>query len=218
MIPASNKIVYWPRYWWRNVEWLPEEKINFFFLLQNFKISNLQFNIGIFWKICAHKWLCKCLLCFQFISFLFLAAWKIILISVTDKGYVIQSKLQCQIFKRLLRKNIRSQVCSPSEHECKILGFNGGDYEECRLLGHTNPVHTSQEKYYISATKSSLLMLCKIWGFYCGDYEECRPPGIKNPVHTSQETNYISVTEPSLLMLCTIWGFTVVTLMIIVLF
>jgi hypothetical protein len=26
---------------------------------------------------------------------------------------------------------------------CKILGFHGGDYEECRLLGYKNPVRTS---------------------------------------------------------------------------
>jgi hypothetical protein len=28
---------------------------------------------------------------------------------------------------------------------CKILGFHGGDYEECRLLGYKNPVRTSQD-------------------------------------------------------------------------
>jgi hypothetical protein len=28
---------------------------------------------------------------------------------------------------------------------CKIFGFHGGDYEECRLLGYKNPVRTSQE-------------------------------------------------------------------------
>jgi hypothetical protein len=29
--------------------------------------------------------------------------------------------------------------------ECKIWGFHGGDYEECRLLGYKTPVRTSQE-------------------------------------------------------------------------
>jgi hypothetical protein len=45
---------------------------------------------------------------------------------------------------------------------CKICGFHGGDYEECRLLGYENPVHTSQETHYVSATEPSRLMLCKI--------------------------------------------------------
>jgi hypothetical protein len=27
----------------------------------------------------------------------------------------------------------------------RILGFHGGDDEECRLLGYKKPVHTSQE-------------------------------------------------------------------------
>jgi hypothetical protein len=35
-----------------------------------------------------------------------------------------------------------------------------GDYEECRLLGYENPLRTSQETHYISATESSRLMLC----------------------------------------------------------
>jgi hypothetical protein len=28
---------------------------------------------------------------------------------------------------------------------CKILGFHGGDNEECRFLGYKNPVFISQE-------------------------------------------------------------------------
>jgi hypothetical protein len=55
-----------------------------------------------------------------------------------------------------------------------IWGFRGGEYNECRLLGNKNPVHTSQEAHYFSTTESSQLMLCKIWGFHGGDYEECR--------------------------------------------
>jgi hypothetical protein len=90
---------------------------------------------------------------------------------------------------------------------CKIWGFHGGDYEKCRLLGYKNPVRTSQETHYVSATEPSRLMLCKIWGFHGGDYEECRLLGYKNPVRTSQETHYVSATEPSRLMLCKIWGF-----------
>jgi YD repeat-containing protein len=57
---------------------------------------------------------------------------------------------------------------------CKISGFYCGDYEECRLLGYKNPVHTSHETRYDSATELSRLMLCKIWGFHGRDYEECR--------------------------------------------
>jgi hypothetical protein len=67
----------------------------------------------------------------------------------------------------------------------KIWSFHGGDYEECRLLGYKNLVRTSQEKYYVSATEPSQLMLCKIWGFHGRDYEECRFLGYKNPVSTS---------------------------------
>jgi hypothetical protein len=57
---------------------------------------------------------------------------------------------------------------------CKIWGFHGGHYEECHLLGYKNPVRTSQETHYFSATEHSQLMLCKIWGFHGRDYEECR--------------------------------------------
>jgi hypothetical protein len=56
---------------------------------------------------------------------------------------------------------------------CRIWGFHGGDYDECRLLGYKTPVRTSQETHYLSATESIQLMLCKIWGFCCGDYDEC---------------------------------------------
>jgi hypothetical protein len=88
-----------------------------------------------------------------------------------------------------------------------IWGVHGSDYEECRLLGYKNSVRTSQETYYVSATKSSQLMLCKIWGVHGSDYEECRLLGYKNSVRTSQETHYVSATESSQLMLCQIWGF-----------
>jgi hypothetical protein len=60
-----------------------------------------------------------------------------------------------------------------SEQLCKIWGSYSGDYEECHLLGYKDPVHTSQETHYVSATQSSQLMLCKIWGFCSTDYEEC---------------------------------------------
>jgi hypothetical protein len=79
---------------------------------------------------------------------------------------------------------------------CKTWGFHGGDYEEC-LLGYNNPVRTSQETHYVSATEFSQLMLSKICDFQGGDYEECRLLGYKNPVRTSQETHYFSTTEPS---------------------
>jgi hypothetical protein len=84
---------------------------------------------------------------------------------------------------------------------------NNRYYEEWRLLGYKNPVRTSQETHYVSATEYSRLMLCKIWGFDGGDYEECHLLGYKNPVRTSQETHYVSATEYSRLMLCKIWGF-----------
>jgi hypothetical protein len=45
---------------------------------------------------------------------------------------------------------------------CKSLGFHGGDYEECRLLGYKNTIRTSQETHNFSATELSQLMLYKI--------------------------------------------------------
>jgi hypothetical protein len=57
---------------------------------------------------------------------------------------------------------------------CKIRGFHSGDYEEWHLLGYRNPVPTSQETHYVSATELSQLMLCKIRGFHGGDCEEWR--------------------------------------------
>jgi hypothetical protein len=68
---------------------------------------------------------------------------------------------------------------------CNILGFHGGDYEECRLLSSKNPVRTSQETHYVSATEPNRLMLCNILGFHGGDYEECGLLSSKNPVRTS---------------------------------
>jgi hypothetical protein len=43
-----------------------------------------------------------------------------------------------------------------------ILGFHGGDYEDYRILVHKNPVLTSQEPLYISATQPNHLNLCEI--------------------------------------------------------
>jgi hypothetical protein len=59
-------------------------------------------------------------------------------------------------------------------HTRKIGGSQGGDHEEFRLLGYKNPVRTSQEAHYFSATEPSQLMLYNIWGTRGGDYEECR--------------------------------------------
>jgi hypothetical protein len=56
----------------------------------------------------------------------------------------------------------RSLPMSNLLFSCKISGFHGGDYEECRLLGHKNPVRTSQETHYPSTKESSQLMLCNI--------------------------------------------------------
>jgi hypothetical protein len=38
---------------------------------------------------------------------------------------------------------------------CKIWGFHGSGYADCRLLGYKNPVRTSQETHYVSVTESS---------------------------------------------------------------
>jgi hypothetical protein len=87
---------------------------------------------------------------------------------------------------------------------CRIFGFHGDDYEECRLLGYKTPVRTSQETHYVSATETSQLVLCKIRGFHGGDYEVCRLLGYKTPVRTSQETHYVSAIDANQLILCKI--------------
>jgi hypothetical protein len=68
----------------------------------------------------------------------------------------------------------RCTDCAIMASYCKIWGFQGGDYEECRRLGYKIPVRASQEAHYVSAPEASRLMLCKIWDFHGGDYEECR--------------------------------------------
>jgi hypothetical protein len=125
--------------------------------------------------------------------------------AVTMKNVVfLDIKTQFVPHRRHITSSLRSSVRLML---CKIWGFHGGDYEECRLLEYKKPVRTSQETHYVSATQPSQLMLCKIWGFHGNDYEECRLLGYKNPVRTSQETHYVSATQSSQLMLCKIWGF-----------
>jgi hypothetical protein len=114
-------------------------------------------------------------------------------------------------YKNPVRTSQETHYLSATESSrlmlCKIWGFHGGDYEDCRLLGYKNAVRTSQETHYVSATEPIQLMLCKIWGFHGGDYGECRLLGYKNPVITSQKTHYVSASESSKLMLCKMWGF-----------
>jgi hypothetical protein len=62
-------------------------------------------------------------------------------------------------------------VSQESISVCKIWGFHGGDYEECRLL--YIKTQFVPHKKHVSATELIRLMLCKIWGFHGGDYEEC---------------------------------------------
>jgi hypothetical protein len=52
--------------------------------------------------------------------------------------------------------------------------YGKGHYEECRILAYENPIRTSQETHYVSATDTSRLMLCRICCYIGGDYEECR--------------------------------------------
>jgi hypothetical protein len=112
--------------------------------------------------------------------------------------------------KTLVRTSQETHYVSATELSrlmiCKVWGFQGGDNEECRLLGYKTLVRTSQETHYVSSTKPNQLMLCKIWGFHGGDYEEWCLLGYRNPVRTSQETHYVSATDLSLLMLCKVWG------------
>jgi hypothetical protein len=57
----------------------------------------------------------------------------------------------------LVKADVSENISSP----CKIGDFHGGDYGERRLLGYKNPVRTSQETHYVSATEANQLMLCK---------------------------------------------------------
>jgi hypothetical protein len=75
-------------------------------------------------------------------------------------------------------------------------GFHGAANEECRFLGNKNPVHTSQETYYVYATVSSRLMLCNIPGFHGGDFQECRLLGCDacGPVRTNTSEGRVAST------------------------
>jgi hypothetical protein len=89
---------------------------------------------------------------------------------VHDEDVVFFVVLCCVVLKVTYRNwGIARQFscwnCSNSVNTCKISGFHGGHYEECRLLGYNTPVRTSQETHYVSVAESSRLMLCKIWGF-----------------------------------------------------
>jgi hypothetical protein len=70
-----------------------------------------------------------------------------------------------QRYKNPVRTSQETHHVSATESSqlmlCKICGFHGGDYEECRLLGYKHPVRTSQETHRVSATELSQLMLCK---------------------------------------------------------
>jgi hypothetical protein len=68
-----------------------------------------------------------------------------------------------------------------------------------------NPVRTSQETHYVSATEPNRLMLFE--RFTAVTMKNIVFWDTKNPVRTSQETLYVSATEPSRLMLFTNSGF-----------
>jgi hypothetical protein len=78
----------------------------------------------------------------------------------------------CRYIRRAWRswvRNIPTEV-RPPEHRvvgeslarCTSVVEQTVQVEECRLLGYKNPVRTSQETHYVSATEPSRLMLCKI--------------------------------------------------------
>jgi hypothetical protein len=98
------------------------------------------------------------------------------------------------------------EITSTGFRRGKIWGFHFSDYEESRLLRNENPVRTSQETHYISATESSRIMLCKIWSLHGTDYEECRLLECKYPFRTAQGTHYVSAREHSRFMLYKIWS------------
>jgi hypothetical protein len=63
------------------------------------------------------------------------------------------------------------------------------------VLWDKNPVLTSPETYYVSATETSQLMLYKISDFYIGDYEEFRLLGYKKPSSYLTGNNVASLLQ-----------------------
>jgi hypothetical protein len=79
---------------------------------------------------------------------------------VTMKNALFRN-MKTQLIPR--KKHIISPPQSPARLMlCRIRGFQGGDYESCRLLVYKISVRTSLGTHYISATEPSWLMLCKI--------------------------------------------------------
>jgi hypothetical protein len=70
---------------------------------------------------------------------------------------------------------------------CKIWGFQGGDYEECRLLGYKHSSYLTGNTLRF-ATQHSRLILCKIWGSHGNDYEECRLLGYNHSSYLTGNT------------------------------
>jgi hypothetical protein len=103
-------------------------------------------------------------------------------ITTESVQYELLSYIRFEVFTAMTMKNavfwyikpqsvLHVSATEPSRLMlCKIWGFHGTDYEECRLLRYKNPVHTWQETHYFSATEST--QLCKIWGYHGDDYEE----------------------------------------------
>jgi hypothetical protein len=75
---------------------------------------------------------------------------------------------------------------------CKISGIHGSDYEECRLLGYKNPVHTSQETHTCPLQSPAGLCYVRFEVFTAVNVNNVVFWDIKNPVRTSQET----ITSP----------------------
>jgi hypothetical protein len=41
----------------------------------------------------------------------------------------------CALLVRQLSSEMQNEYCRKNRHLCKVGGYHGGDYEECRLLG-----------------------------------------------------------------------------------
>jgi hypothetical protein len=105
-----------------------------------------------------------------------------------------------------LRRQISKQSLAKHYTSFKIWDSHGSDYEDCRPLGYKNPVRTSQETNYVSATKTSLLTLCQIWGFQGGAMRNVVFWDIRTQF-VPHRKNYVSATKPRRLMLCKNLGF-----------
>jgi hypothetical protein len=110
-----------------------------------------------------------------------------------DRG----KKVQCRSGLEEKSSNKRGTPCSRVGGE--TISFCSRQQEVLEAYFHIDPVPTSEETHYVSATQTNRLML---FGETVAVYCESRMKHT-DIVRTSQETHYVSATEPNRLTLFT---------------